>query len=70
MGVANPTRQGGRFVAGSAAGGCRERPRDHSPALHQTAERMEKELGDERQLKLFAEEAEQKDLAPPDGQSQ
>ena len=35
--------------------------------LHETAERMEKELGDERQLKLFAEEAEQEDLAPPDG---
>ena len=35
--------------------------------LHETAERMEKELGDERQLKLFAEEVEQEDLAPPDG---
>ena len=35
--------------------------------LHETAERMENELGDERQLKLFAEEVEQEDLAPPDG---
>ena len=36
--------------------------------LHETAERMEKELGDERQLRLFEEEvAAQEDLAPPDG---
>jgi len=36
--------------------------------LHETAERMEKELGTERQLKLFEEEvAEPEDLTPPDG---
>jgi hypothetical protein len=36
--------------------------------LHGTADRMEKELGDERQLKLFQEEAaEQEDLPLPDG---
>jgi hypothetical protein len=36
--------------------------------LQETAERMEKALGDERQLKLFEEEvAEQEDPAPPDG---
>jgi hypothetical protein len=36
--------------------------------LHETAERMEKELGAERQLKLFEEEvSEQEELAPPDG---
>jgi len=36
--------------------------------LHETAERMKKELGDERQLRLFEEEvAAQEDLAPPDG---
>ena len=35
--------------------------------LHETAQRMENELGDERQLKLFAEEVEQEDLTPPDG---
>jgi len=36
--------------------------------LHETAERMEKALGDERQLKLFEEEvAEPEDPAPPDG---
>jgi hypothetical protein len=36
--------------------------------LHETAERMEKELGDERQLRLFEEEvAAQEDPAPPDG---
>lgn len=36
--------------------------------LHETAERMENELGDERQLKLFEEEvAEEEDPASPDG---
>jgi hypothetical protein len=35
--------------------------------LHETAERIENELGDERQLKLFVEEVEQEDPAPPDG---
>jgi hypothetical protein len=36
--------------------------------LHQIAERMEQELGDERQLKLFEEEvAEQDEMALPDG---
>jgi len=44
--------------------------RDYSPAPQETAERMEKALGDERQLKLFEEEVEvdeQEDPAPPDG---
>jgi len=35
--------------------------------LHETAERIEKELGTERQLKLFEEVAEPEDPTPPDG---